>query len=159
MFTRIRGKKSQGRCTKLFSDGSSALCCECGCQTPIASDTPAPEVFFGVIAKRNPHHDGEIELFRGEVCVGLVDPQKKYLCLDETEYIGIESGYMKAFMLEMGKSVPSWAEFMKSFAPLYTCAEIAQIEELVTAKNLQTQSPDNGYCSKCHTWCYGDCGA
>lgn len=160
MFTKTRGKNAKSRCTKLLSDGGSALYCNCGCQTPRDGDTPAPEVFFGVSAKRSDHvfNRGEIELYRNGVCIGIADPAKDYLCLDGNEYMGVKSGYMKSFLREIYTSVPSWRDFMKSFesAPLYTGAEVTKIQELEFAAS-EPKHGDNGYCRKCHSWCYGDC--
>lgn len=162
MFTRTRGKNAKSRCTKLFSDGGSALYCECGCQTPRDGDTPAPDALFGVSAKRSDHifNRGEIMLYRNGVQCGMTDPAKDYLALDGNEYMGVESGYMKSFMHAMYESVPSWGEFMKAFesAPLYTGAESAKMEELVLAES-EPKHGENGYCRKCHSWCYGDCEA
>lgn len=162
MFTRTRGKNAKSRCTKLFSDGGSALYCNCGCQTPRDGDAPAPEVFFGVSVKRSDHvfNRGEIMLYRNGQCVGQADPAKDYLAIDGNEYMGVESGYMKKFLDQTSKSVQSWGDFMRAFesAPLYTGAEAARIEELEFAAS-EPKHGENGYCRKCHSYCWGDCEA
>lgn len=41
---------------------------------------------------------------------------------------------------------------------LYTGAEVARIEEL-DAQMSEPKHGENGYCRKCHSYCYGDCEA
>jgi hypothetical protein len=50
------------------------------------------------------------------------------------------------------------AELQAEPAPLYTGAESARIEELDSEESEPKHGP-NGFCRKCHSYCYGDCEA
>jgi hypothetical protein len=50
------------------------------------------------------------------------------------------------------------AELQAEPAPLYTGAESARIEELAFEAS-EPKHGQNGYCRKCHSYCWGDCEA
>lgn len=156
-YTMIRGPKQAARCTNKSTYGRP-LYCSCGCQTPCDED---PEINLSgiTVGKRIELNPGSVYLLRDGQSVGSISPQHPdYICIDGYEYIGCNKDLL-ADLIAQARRTSHPVTITAGDTP----AETAARETSAEADDLADQDARNagypGYCTKCHTYCYGDCEA
>jgi len=157
-FKRVRGKKVEARCKNVGTYGSP-LYCDCGCQTPRRGDEPTPDSLLGLSARWTKNFQEYIGLFRGEDKVGMIDPGKQYIVLNNTEYLGVkkESALGALLTLPIGGSYEAISSAGSTTEE--TVAQEYAVEKIDLAEMDERHKNHPGYCNKCHGFCWGDCTA
>ena len=148
----IRGPAQKARCKR----GQARCYCDCGCMTPQPTDPPInlTGVTVGSQIKINP---GSHTLLRNGQPVGSISPQHSdYICIDGHEYLGCDTAPL-ADLIAQARTMPS----VSATTAGSTLAETAANEHAAEIADLNDQDTRNagraGYCTKCHTYCHGDC--
>jgi len=153
-FERTRGKNATSRCNNVGTYGSP-LYCDCGCQTPIAEDTFD---LTGLSAKRINGFQSYTALIRDGEIVGSVDFARDYVSLDGNEYLGVKPNSTLASVFDLPIKGDEDEKALTSGSTLEeTAAESRMVEKLNIAEMDKRNRHHYGWCTKCHTYCYGDC--
>lgn len=152
----IRGKVTEERCTNYHETWGSPLYCECGCQTPRETD---PDINLNGVTVSRKSETGYADyiLSRDGQEVGILNTQYNYIAIDGHEFIGVEKDFI-AHLLNEAFRMPNNEETISAGS---TLEETAALERTMERIALDEQDERNkkhpGYCTKCHTYCYGDC--
>jgi hypothetical protein len=149
----IRSKAQEARCK---NDGR-ALYCDCGCQIPQESD---PDINLEGVNISQQHITGyaDFDLVRnGENC-GCFNTQYNYLILNGIEFLGVKRNLIhhlreQAFELKTRQQEQTGDTLIETYTKVKT-AEQFELQEQ-DGRNYN----NTGYCTRCHSYCYGDCEA
>jgi len=155
----IRGTIPTNRCTKVGPYGS-ALYCDCGCQKP-HDDDPKIELGGVTVSSRANHGYADYALARnGEPC-GEFNTQYCALILDGHEYLGCDRDEMNPILSQIfdgdTNRFPRDQE-QAGDTLAETAATVRLSEKLALDEQDERYKNHPGYCNKCHSFCYGDCG-
>jgi hypothetical protein len=154
----LRGPIAEARCTNKSIYGSP-LYCDCGCQTPRDTD---PEInLSGVtISRKSGEGYANCILTRdGKEC-GSINTQYNYICIDGNEFLGVEEAFITDLLTEARKVLKqenTYATGTPGETPEETAAAVKMAEEIELDEMDARNAQHPGYCTKCHSWCYGDC--
>jgi hypothetical protein len=154
----IRGPIQKARCTNKSTWGSP-LYCDCGCQVPRDTD-PAINLTGVAVSRRDDRGYADYILTRdGQEC-GSLNTQYNYISLDGHEFLGVDLELI-ADLLAAARSLPQrdgvYAPTGDSLAETAAAVKMAEAVELAEQDARNAHHP--GYCTKCHSYCYGDCEA
>ncbi len=159
-YARTRGANAESRCTDYHERYGSPLYCECGCQIPRTDDLN-PSQLEGLSLSwvdNRPFNEPFIGVYRGAGRVGSIDYAHEYLSLDGNEYLGCAgSGWenLKSLRSTLG---PRPTEDVSPGSTLEeTAAQVRDAEKIELAEQDDRHKDHAGYCSICHSFCYGDC--
>ena len=158
-FTRTRGKNATSRCINIGTYGSP-LYCECGCQTPTNDDEPNIKGLSATwYTKHEPIIPAYIALLRAGENVGMMDPARQYIFIDGNEYLGVKIDSNLATLFNLATEYADDSTVTAGSTTEETAAQvsIADKHDLIDMDNRHKNHP--GYCTKCHSFCYGDCEA
>jgi len=152
----IRGKLAEERCTNKSRYGSP-LYCTCGCQVPKETD---PKIDLkGVSVSHRLDGYADFELIRNGQRCGSLNTQYAALVLDGNEYLGVERAVLDQLIASALALPPkSESEYISAGSTLNeTAAQVRVSEKIALDEQDARYSKSTGYCSKCHSWCFGDC--
>jgi hypothetical protein len=153
-FEMTRGNKATARCKKVSSWGSP-LYCDCGCQTPREEDTFD---LTGLSARRVKSFQTYTALIRNGEIVGSVDFARDYVSLDGNEYLGVKPGSKLASVFKLPvEGAEAEGAVTAGSTTEETAATVRMAEEIELAEMDERNKKHPGWCSKCHSYCYGDC--
>jgi len=164
-FKMIRGKKQTARCKNVGPYGSP-LYCDCGCQTPRAEDLD-----YNITNVIIEHHevDGYFDknpwkIIRGSKVVGHISFAQSYIFLDGNEYLGVQEtsslyGLIDQ-MIEIRDIIKDQKITVTAGSTLIeTAAQEATAEKIELMEMDDRNKTNPGYCTNCHSYCFGDCEA
>jgi len=153
-FERTRGERATARCKNVGTYGSQ-LYCDCGCQTPRNDDTFD---LTGLSARRVKSFQTYTALVRDGELVGSVDFARDYVSLDGNEYLGVKAGSELASVFDLPVEGSETEETMTAGSTAEeTAANVAMTEKIELAEMDERNKKHPGWCSRCHSYCYGDC--
>jgi hypothetical protein len=149
----IRSKDQEKRCKK---DGR-ALYCDCGCQVPQESD---PNVNLEGVSVSQQHITGyaDFDLVRNGKNCGCLNTQYNYLILDGVEFLGVEKDLIR-HLREQTFSLKTRQQDQTGDTLVETYVKEKFNEKIVLQEQDERNHNNIGYCTKCHSYCYGDCKA
>lgn len=160
-YRRIRGPKQRSRCTDPIK---GRLYCECGCQNPHDDDPPIN--LIGVIVSGRANHGyADYNLIRDGHSVGEYNTQYAALVLDGYEYLGCNRDSMEPlldqiFDGETNRFARPQNKRRQAGDTLAETAATVRLAEKIAIEEQDERCKDHsGYCTICHTYCYGDCEA
>lgn len=153
-YNTIRGRKQVERCIH----GTGRCYCDCGCMQPHADD-PSINLDGVTVGPRIELNPGSCQLLRDGQMVGSISPQHtNYISIDGYEYLGCDPEPL-AHLINAARQTPR-AELTTAGSTLTeTAADAAAAEAADLADQDARHAGQPGYCTKCHTYCYGDCEA
>jgi hypothetical protein len=149
----IRSKAQEARC----KNGGHSLYCDCGCQVPQESDLDIN--LIGVSVDQQ-HITGyaDFHLVRnGEYC-GCLNTQYSSLFLDGIEFLGVERNLIQ-HLKEQAFSLKTRQQEQTGDTLAETYAKVKIVEQIELQEQNEINRVNIGYCTKCHSYCYGDCEA
>lgn len=156
-FARTRGKRATARCTNVHPTWGSALYCDCGCQAPRSTDTYNLDGLSVRVVKSFKTYKA---LIRDGAIVGSIDRARDYVSLDGNEYLGVIAGSPLATVFNLPVSGDEKETIITAGStPEETAANVASQERIDLAEMDSRNERRHGYCTKCHSFCYGDCDA
>jgi len=161
MYTMIRGPRQRERCTDPIK---GRLYCECGCQTPY-DDDPQINLTGIVVSGRAPQGYADYTLTRDGKRCGEINTQYCALMLDGYEFLGCDREEMRPLLDQIfadGKSRFDRPENDSEPAgdSLAETAANVHMDETISDMGMDADHKGQvGYCTKCHTFCFGDCEA
>ena len=169
-YTRISGKIAADRCTKkymLFGEPMSALYCDCGCQTPHDDDPDinldGVTVVADAVSEQGNHmrpDEGCRLLARNGIYCGQISLYTHdWLWLDGVEYMGITDGCTQRLVDEAIALGDHDAKTDIGDTLVETAAAERRAEEIDLMEQDARNADHPGYCTKCHSYCWGDCDA
>lgn len=155
-YKRIRSPEQSKRCTDPIK---GRLYCECGCQVPNPGDPPMDLGGITVSGRAN-HGYANYTLIRDGRRVGEINTQYTALILDGRQYLGCEGAEINE-LLSQCHVVVSRAEVSVGAGGTRaeTAATVRRDEQRWRKMNALPNRDHPGYCTACHTYCYGDCQA
>jgi len=155
----IRGPKQEDRCIDPIK---GRLYCDCGCQTP-HDDDPAINLNGIVVSGRASHGYADYTLARSGQNIGEFNTQYCALFIDGYEYLGCNRDEMRPLLDQIFDGdinrFPR-PEDNSAGDTLAETAATARMSETIAEMEQDAQYANNpGYCTKCHSFCYGDCEA
>jgi hypothetical protein len=153
-YSMIRGAVSEARC-KNKSKWGSPLYCECGCQAPIDSD-PDINLTGVTVSRQGTEGYANFVLQRNGVDCGSINTQYNALFLDGNEYLGVDNNFI-ADLLVSALSIPTRQNSDTGDTIEETAARVALSDKIELDEQDERNKHNVGYCTKCHTYCYGDC--
>jgi hypothetical protein len=153
----IRGQVANERCTNKSIWGSP-LYCDCGCQTPRDTD---PDInLTGVTVSRKLENGyADFILSRNGEEVGRINTQYNYIVLDGNEFLGVDEEFI-ADLLNEARSVAEPTTDSPAGDTLQdTAARVAAVVAIDLAEQDARNANQPGYCTICHSYCWGDCAA
>jgi len=157
-YSMIRSKAQEERCTNKGSWGSP-LYCKCGCQTPLDTDPNLNLDGVTVSGKDNFRDAYYILLRNGLECGGRISIQNNYIVLDSVEYLGVERSFIQ-HLIDAARAINTTPKVENAGS---TFAETVAFERMADKLDIMEQDDRNinnsGYCTKCHSYCFGDCEA
>jgi hypothetical protein len=151
----IRSLEQEKRCTYRYNGKPlRRLYCDCGCQKPQDSDPDLPIVVSAVkVLGRAQHGYADYTLARDGIRCGEINTQYSALVVDGVEYLGCDRALISGLLLDTAPA--------HDILPGETIAESTTIDQIFDRIEISEQDDRNahhaGYCTKCHTFCYGDC--
>ena len=151
----IRGKIQEDRCTNKGIYGSP-LYCKCGCQVPQDTD---PEINLSDVTVTSKSNSGYADfiLSRNNKICGNINTQYNALYLDGYEFLGVDEDLIEDLL----KAVRSIKTPDTNISAGDTIEETIAFEKVINQLEIKEQDEQNishsGYCTKCHSYCYGDC--
>lgn len=155
----IRGPKQKDRCT---DEIKGRLYCPCGCQEP-HEDDPKINLNGVVVSGRAEEGYADYTLTRDGKVVGEINTQYCALILDGYEYLGCDRDELAPLLGQIFKNHKS--RFPQKHWPhegdLLQETTIREdfFEEIAIAEEDERNRNHPGWCTKCHSFCYGDCEA
>lgn len=153
----IRGPKQAARC-KCLGPYGSPLYCKCGCQTP-AADDPAIKLSGIQVEGRAYRSYADHIISRNGVQCGVINTQYGALTLDATEYLGCQGPEFDRLIAAARNSTEPMPPITAGSTLAETAAQEAVAEKIDTDERDTAHANEAGYCTHCHTYCYGDCQA
>jgi hypothetical protein len=102
----------------------------------------------------------DMTIYRDGEAVGMVNTQYCYVNLDGRDHQGIKPTHRLYPLVLRAREMSHAAPNASVVAPL-TSEETAineyRADDLTLAQQDARNSKHPGYCTKCHTYCYGDC--
>lgn len=156
----IRGSIATTRCKNVSTYGSP-LYCDCGCHTPQATDPQLDTVLAGVtVGVKDQKGYADVALMRNGKRVGYINTQHNYICIDGNEYIGCEGiDGLLTDAINVLHNTAKDDEVACGDTLEETAARVHQMERIEDAEQDAANKNRTGYCTKCHSYCYGDCEA
>jgi hypothetical protein len=152
----IRCEQQKARCTDPIK---GRLYCPCGCQAP-HDDDPQPNFSDVCISGKANHGYADYVLTRNGQPVGELNTQYSALFLDDVEYLGC-SGDDIQYLVNQARNTPSpKTENTQSGDTLEeTAAAVRLMDRVDEIEENERNKHHPGWCTKCHSYCYGDCTA
>jgi len=155
----IRGRIAEDRCTNK-SEYGSPLYCDCGCHTPRDTDPVLNLSDVTIIRKSGEGHANYI-LSRNGVECGSYNSQYSAIYMDGNEYLGVSDDVVAHLLAIVRSGVMDKPSNDTNAGS--TLEETAASESLADKLDLAEQDAKHGqhpgHCTKCHSYCYGDCEA
>lgn len=156
-YTMIRGPKQRERCTDPIK---GRLYCDCGCQIP-RDDDPQIDLTGIVVSGRAPQGYADYTLTRNGKRCGEINTQYAALVLDGYEFLGCARENLRPLLDQIfvdGKSRFDQADNGPAGDSLEeTAAAVHMMDKVVDAEMDERHKGDFGWCTKCHSYCFGDC--
>jgi hypothetical protein len=152
----IRGPVAEARC-KNKSEYGSPLYCDCDCQTPRDTD-PDINLDGVTVSRKDDEGYANYVLTRNGEDVGIINVQHSYIYIDGHEFLGVDKDYI-GYLLAAARNILTVVDNQAGDTLEETAAAVkmAEIAELADMDARNAHHP--GYCTKCHSYCYGDCDA
>lgn len=158
-YGRIRGLKQEDRCTDPIK---GRLYCDCGCQDP-HNDDPSINLMDIIVSGRANHGYADYTLTRDGQEVGEINTQYCALVLDGYEYLGCNRDEMSPLFDQIfDGDVNRFAHPQNNSAGdtlAETVATVRLAEKIALMEQDERCKNHPGYCTVCHSYCYGDCEA
>jgi len=153
----LRGQVAENRCTNKGTWGSP-LYCECGCQTPRDTD-PDINLTDVIVTRQASSGYADFTLSRNGQDCGNINTQYGAICLDGNEFLGVDRDHIQhlisaALAIDTTDTTESAGSTPEEESYLITTSENIAIDE-----QDERNASHPGYCTKCHSYCYGDCEA
>lgn len=153
----IRGQVAEERCTNKNTWGSP-LYCDCGCQTP--RDTDQDIDLTGVtVSRKSENGYADFILTRNGEEVGSLNTQYNYIFLDGNEFLGVDEEFIADLLNAARSMTEAVADTPAGDTLQETAARVAAVEGIDLAEQDARNANQPGYCTICHSYCWGDCTA
>lgn len=160
-YATIRGPNQRKRCTDPIK---GSLYCKCGCMAP-RDDDPRIDLTGIVVSGRAPQGYADYTLTRNGKRCGEINTQYCALMLDGHEFFGCSREDLRPLLDQIfadGKSLFDRPENDREPAGdslAETAANVRHADSLADMEMDAAHKGQVGYCTKCHTYCFGDCEA
>ena len=152
----IRGQIQEDRCTDKSTWGSP-LYCTCGCQAPRDTD-PDIDLADVVVIRQASSGYADFTLSRNGQDCGNINTQYGAIYLDGNEFLGVDRDYIQ-YLINAALEIDTTDVTSAGSTPEEAAHFIATSEKIALGEQNERNSKHPGYCTKCHSYCYGDCEA
>ncbi|MCP4705722.1 MAG: hypothetical protein GY865_14075 [candidate division Zixibacteria bacterium] len=155
----IRGPKPESRCKNIGAYGSR-LYCNCGCQRP-QPDDPKINLTDVIATGRSSEGYANYILSRDGIECGSLNTQYSALFIDDHEFLGCDREGLQPLLHQIFDGDTSRFPHNRERSAGDTIAETActvgLTEKIEIAEQDNGHANHTGYCTRCHSYCYGDC--